>query len=136
MAEQIDTPFGLWTRMGRRNRVKKGQCPTTGASILKCSATSCRGLCKTAEMINLSFRLWTRMESTRWVVLPSGAKYAPRHFAVSCGKSAKLIDLPFGLWTLLDRRKYKFSHLASTSAMAIWAYLKLLDYFLLACAVY
>ena len=69
MAEPIEMPFGLWTRMGPRNLVLCGfQIPLgkglfwkgKGHPIVKCR-TLCRELCKNDWTIHMPFGLWTQV---------------------------------------------------------------------------
>jgi len=69
MAEEIEMPFGLWTRVGPRKHVLYGtQIPNAKGQLLggkgharACQTTLCHELCKMAEPIDLQFGLWTRV---------------------------------------------------------------------------
>jgi len=61
IAEPIEMPFGLWTRMGLRKHVLDGaQIPYANGQWGRTRPTTlCRELCKMAEPIDLPLVLWT-----------------------------------------------------------------------------
>ena len=71
-----------------------------------------------AELIEMPFGLWTRVDPIKHVLDGAQIPHAkgqllgedmPDNTAMSCAKMAEPIDLPFGLWTRIGRRKHKFN---------------------------
>jgi len=94
-------------------------------SSVVCRSVTLVSPAKTAEPIDMSFGLWTRMgpkeSCVRWGPDPpwEGAMFGERapivkytEFLLSAvQKTVEPIDLPFGLWTRLGQRKHKFNAL-------------------------
>jgi len=115
-AKMIKLPFWLWSRVDQRNHILDGDpdhpmqsrnyygkghawvCPTT---LVSCA--------KMAELIKMSFGLWTLVDPRSHVldVGPDCPKrrgnfggepvHARRQSAVSCAKMAEPTEMPFGL---------------------------------------
>jgi len=87
MAETVEMTLRLWTRMGPRNHVLDGVqiTPCEGQLFVGQGASSCKvcgllslELCKNAELIEMSFGMWTHVGPRKhvldWVLIGANCK--------------------------------------------------------------
>ena len=96
----------------------KGQFLVGRASCPNISYESAVSCAKTAEAIEMRFRLWIRIDPRKHVL--DGGSDPPREEAIisenhmsdytvaNCTKAAEPIEMPFGLWIRVGPRKHVF----------------------------
>jgi len=130
-------PFGLWTWMGRRNRIRWGsKSPTTRSNFggmrrpLWSIGTVCSELCKNGwtnwdgvwmlSQMDPRNHALDGVEISPWEGAILRGKGMPSHawrqYNVNCAKTAEPTEMSFGLWTRVGWRKHgsHWRHLANT----------------------
>ena len=128
MAELIEMPFGLRTRVDPRNSVLDGGpdppwkeviLRSEGAAHYEVYGHSALSCAKMAELIEMPFGIWTqvgpRNHVSHGVQIPmqtgnfQGEGHARRHSAMGCVQTDEPIDMLFGLWAWVGSRNHKLN---------------------------